>query len=248
MKTFKSGIQIAILFLLIHPALYAQNSLQGTIADWSNGEVPLVFNDYISGEQIKMGTITSQGEVTIQLDANFIETMKEAASKAKEKAPSGWQMNFKTVASTFGCSDESDLSYENAGVIFPGLPDFEALGADGTASYGYLYCSNSRELPTWFNNYGEGNIAKGYYLRWFFAENNASVKGSCNMPTYTGNDDESYMDSTIFDIEIQKGWNIIKYTITETFTSLDGKIKPSKTEVTRIDSIPADAQWLLVTN
>ncbi|OBX24993.1 hypothetical protein LX77_03364 [Gelidibacter algens] len=248
MKTLKNSIQIAILFLLINPAFYAQNSLEGTIADWSNGEVPLVFNDYIAKEQFTMGTISSQGALTVQLDANFIETMKEASKKAKEKAPSGWEMKFNTVASTFGCSDEDNLSYENAGVIFPGLPDLEAVGADGATTYGYLYCSNSRELSTWFNNYGEGNIAKGYYLRWFFAENNASVKGSCNMPTYTGNDDENYMDATVYDLDLQKGWNIIKYAITETFTSQAGKITPSKTEVTRIDSIPDDAEWLLVTN
>lgn len=248
METFRNSIQIAILFFLFNPAFYAQNSLNGTIADWSNGEASLIFNDYISKEQIKMGSITPQGELTVQLDANFIETMKEASKKAKEKAPSGWEMKFNTVASTFGCGDEDDLSYENGSVIFPGLPDLEAVSADGATTYGYLYCSNSRELSTWFNSYGEGNIAKGYYLRWFFAENDASVKGSCHTTMFTGNEDENYIDTTIYDLEIQKGWNIIKYAITETFTTQSGKIRPSTTEITRIESIPADAQWLLVTN
>lgn len=245
MKTLKSSIVIAIVFLLVSPAFYAQNSIQGNIANWSNGEVPLIFNDYISKEKIAMGNMVSTGEMIITLDDNYLSNLKEAAIKAKEKAPQGWEMKFNTVESTFGCSDEG-IIYENATAIFSGLPDLEALDKDGTTTYGYLYCTNNPELSTWLYNYGQGNIAKGYYLRWFFAENNASAKGSCNTPTYTGNDDENYMDTTVYDLELQKGWNIIKYTITETFTSQTGKITPSKTEITKIDEVPADAQWLLL--
>jgi hypothetical protein len=247
MKTVKNSIVVATLFLLFSPAFYAQNSIQGTVANWSNGEVPLLFDDYVSPEKITMGTITSDGNITIPLDDNYLSKMKEAAAKAKEKAPQGWEMKFNTVESSFGCSDEG-IAYENAATIFSGLPDLEAVSKDGTTPYGYLYCTNNPQLSTWLYNYGQGNIAKGYYLRWFFAEDNASVKGSCNMPTYTGNDDENYMDTTIYDLQLKKGWNIIKYAITETFTSQTGKITPAKTEITKIDAVPADAQWLLLSN
>ncbi len=245
MKTLKNNIVMATIFLLVSSAFYAQNSIQGEIANWSNEEVPLIFNDYMSKEKITMGTIISNGKMVIPLEDNYLSTMKEAAIKAKEKAPQGWEMKFNTVESSFGCSDE-EIVYENPTVIFSGLPDLEAVSKDGSTTYGYLYCTNNPEISSWLSNYGQGNIAKGYYLRWFFAENNASAKGSCSMPTYTGNDDENYMDITVYDLELQKGWNIIKYAITETFTSQTGKITPSKTEITKIDEVPADAQWLLL--
>jgi hypothetical protein len=245
MKTLKKSIVVATLFLLVNPAIYAQNSIQGNIADWSNGEAPLIFRDYMSREKITMGNISSNGKMIIPLDDNHLINLKEAAKKAQEKAPQGREMKFNTVASKFTCSDEGVI-YENATAIISGLPDLEAKSKDGTAAYGYVYCSSNLEISTWLYNYGQGNIAKGYYLRWFFVENNASAKGSCNMPTFTGNDNESYMDTTVYDLELQQGWNIVKYEITETFTSKTGKITPSKTEITKIDDVPADAQWLIL--
>ncbi len=245
MKTLKNSILIASLFLLVSTTFYAQNSIQGDIANWSNGEVPLIFNDYISKEKITMGNIATDGKMTIPLDENFLTKMKEAAIQAKEKAPQGWEMKFNTVESSFNCSDEG-IVYENAEVILSGLPDLEVLSEDGTTSYGYLYCTNSLQLSSWLQLYGMVSVAKGYYLKWFFVEDAASVKGSCNIPTYTGNDDENYMNTTIYDVKLQKGWNIIKYEITETFTSKDGKIAPAKTQITRIDKIPDDVQWLLL--
>jgi len=247
MKTVKNYIIIVGLFLLVSSTFYAQNSIQGNIANWSNGEVPLLFDDYVSPEKITMGTINSSGKLTIPLDDNYLSNQKIAAEKAKENAPQGWEMKFNTVSSAFGCDIEG-IVYENASVILSGLPDLEAVSKDGTTPYGYLYCTNNPELSTWLYNYGQGNIAKGYYLRWFFAENNASAKGSCSMPTYTGNGDENYMDITTYDLQLQKGWNIIKYAITETFTSQAGKIAPSKTEITKINEVPADVQWLLLSN
>lgn len=247
MNTLKNSIVTLIIFLLVCPVFYAQNSIQGNIENWSNGEVPLIFKDYMSKEQSTMGNISSNGKMTIPLDVNFLINLKEAANKANEDAPKGRKINFNTVESVFGCSDQ-DITYENATVILSGLPDLEALRKDGTATYGYLYCANNLEISTWLHNYGQGNIAKGYYLRWFFVEDHASAKGTCNMPTYTGNGDENYMDTTIYDLDLQKGWNIIKYAIIETFTSQTGKIAPSKTEITRIDDVPEDAQWLLLSN
>ena len=234
-----------VLTLFLCPILYAQNTIQGTIANWSNGEVPLVFNDYISKEKTTMGSIAANGKLVIPLDENFLSYLQAAALKAKEKAPKGWEMKFNTVESMFGCSDQGVI-YTNANSILSGLPDLEALSKDEAISYGYLYCTNNAKLSAWLYNYGQGNSAKGYYLRWFFAENNASAKGSCNMPTYTGNDDENYIDSTIYDVELTKGWNIIKYEIVETFTGKSKKVVPSKTKITRVDKIPADAKWLLL--
>ena len=245
MKTLKNRITITSLFFLISLTFNAQNSITGTIANWTHGEVPLLYSDYISREKIIMGNIASDGNMTIPLDDNFLSNFKIAAEKAKEKAPQGWEMKFNTIESTFGSGDEG-ISYENAASVLIGLPDLEASSEGGTAQFGYIYCTSNPELANWLYNYGQGDIAKGYYLRWFFAEATASVKGSISIPVYTGNDDENYTDTTFYDLEIQKGWNMIKYNITETFTTQTGKTVLTKMEVTKIDEIPADVMWLLL--
>jgi len=245
MKKLKNSIVIAIIFFLVGPVVHAQNAIEGKIENWTHGEVPLLFNDYISKVKITMGNINADGKVIIPLDDTYLSNLKEAAIKAQENAPQGWELKFNTIASSFSCSDEG-LVYENAEVILSGLPDLEVLSEDGSTSYGYLYCTNSLQLSSWLQLYGMVSAAKGYYLKWVFVEDAAAIKGSCNMLNYTGNDDENYMNTTVYDVKLQKGWNIIKYEITETFTSKEGKITPSKTEITKIDEVPADVQWLLL--
>lgn len=245
MKTLKNSILTTTLFFLISLTFYAQNAITGGITNWTHGEVPLLFSDYISREKIIMGNIASNGHMTIPLDDNFLSNFKIAAEKAKENARKGWEMKFNTVESTFG-SGEEGIIYENAASVLIGLPDLEATSEDGTAQFGYIYCTNNPELANWLYNYGQGDIAKGYYLRWFFAEDTATVKGAFSIPVYTGNDDENYTDTTFYDIELQKGWNIIKYNITEIFTTQTGKTVLSKMEVTSIYEMPEDVMWLVL--
>ncbi|MFH4965938.1 hypothetical protein V8G69_13130 [Gaetbulibacter sp. M235] len=245
MKNLKNSITIMTLFFLISLAFNAQNSITGSISNWTNGEVPLLFSDYISREKITMGNIASDGNMTIPLDEIFLSNLKTAAEKAKEKAPQGWEMKFNTIESTFG-SGEEGISYENAASVLIGLPDLEAGSEDGTAQFGYVYCTSNPELANWLYNYGQGDIAIGYYLRWFFAEDTASVKGSVSIPVYTGRDDENYTDTTFYDIELQKGWNMIKYNVTKTYTTQTGKTVLAKMEVSKIDEIPLDVLWLVL--
>ncbi|CDF80353.1 conserved hypothetical protein [Formosa agariphila KMM 3901] len=244
MRAEQTIIILIVMFLVSSFTYDRQNIIKGDLKNWQNGEALIIFNDYILKEKIEMGTITSQGEITILLDDNYLANQKKAADEAKEKTFQNWDMKFNTVKSTFECDTEAIL-FENAAVVIAALPELEVIGIDNT-SYGYLYCTNTLEIASWLSNFGQGNITKGYYLRWYFLEDNASVKGSCSMRTYTGNDDENYMDVKIYDLELQKGWNIVKYTITETFTSQFGKVTPSETKITRIDNVLADTQWILL--
>ncbi|QFZ54774.1 hypothetical protein FEZ18_08170 [Oceanihabitans sp. IOP_32] len=245
MKTLNNNIVIVTLLLFASPVFFAQNAIQGDIENWTHGEVLLLFSDFISREEITMGSISAQGKITIDLDDDFLEQQKKAAEKAKAKAPKGWKMKFNTVATSFACNAEGVVC-ENDSIVLSGLPQLEAVSKYGPSTYGYLYSTNKAQLSSWLFHYSQVDAVKGYYLRWFFAEDKASVKGLYSIPTYTGNEDENYINTTVYNLELQKGWNIIKYEITETFTSQTGKVAASKTEVTKIDEVPEDAQWFLV--
>ena len=138
------------------------------------------------------------------------------------------------------------VDYENADALIAGMPDLEVTIKDGEWDESVMYAVSNPDIANWLYSYGEKNSAKGYYLQWFFLEEEASAKAECTMPTYTGNDDENYNNVTIINLKLQKGWNIIKYGITEVFTDANGKITPSKTEISRIESLPDDVQWVVV--
>ncbi len=50
MQIVKNNIVITILFLLVSSTFYAQNSIQGDIANWANCKFSILFDDDVSPE------------------------------------------------------------------------------------------------------------------------------------------------------------------------------------------------------
>lgn len=233
-------VAISVLFSL---TCQAQEAITGTISNYTGGERFIVSYDMISKETLPIATINEKGDFKIPLDENYLTTIKQKAEKAK--APEGWEIEFQTVATTFTCSG-SMVEYENGEALIAGMPALEVTIKDTEWDGSVLYAVSNPDIANWLYSYGEKTSARGYYLQWFFVEEEASARAECTMPTYTGNEGENYNDVTIINLKLQKGWNIIKYNIAEVFTDVNGKIIPSKTEISRIDRIPDDIQWVVV--
>jgi len=223
-----------------------QKSIIGMISNYTNGAGLITSYDMISGEKIILGNIDQKGKFNLPLDENFLNTLSEKAKIAQEKAPSGWKIEFNTIAKTFGC-DGNELVYQNGEAIVTGIPDPNITDKEGNKVVGVLYAVSQPEIAKWLYSYGQDNAVKGYYLQWYFVENQSSVKGKCEIPTYTGIGNENYDHVTVTNLEFQKGWNLLKYNILEVFKDANGKTTPSKIEINRIAAIPQDVQWYAVT-
>jgi len=239
----------AILFSwLICYSASAQNSLEGTVKNWSNGDGLITFYDMLSGKKSQLGTINSQGNILITLDVDYINTVNLMAKKAAEKAPKDWEIQHNTVSSTFSCIGEDKITIDFGETLLAGLPELSLTDKGGQADFGILYAVSTPEIAQWLFSYGEDNVSKGYYLKWVFTEKPASINGICTNPTYTGNEEEMYDDILKMNLKLHKGWNIIKYDIVETFTSQNGKVYPSKTEVTKLEKLPENLLWQVIQN
>lgn len=234
-------------WLICFPAS-AQNSLEGNVKNWSNGDGYIAFYDMLSGEMSRLGTINSQGNILIPLDADYLNTVNLMAKKAAEKASKGWEIQNKTVSSTFSCLENDMIAMDNGETLLAGLPELSLTDKNGQADFGILYAVSTPEIAHWLFSYGDDNISEGYYLKWIFTEKPAGVNGDCTIPTYTGNGEEMYDDTIQINLKLNKGWNIIKYDIVETYTSQNGKIYPSRTEVTKLEKLPENLLWEVIQN
>lgn len=245
----------------------AQNSITGTITNNNKGEGSIMSFDMVTREKIVLGEIDKDGKFNIPLDENYLTIIKEKAKKAQENASNNWQIEFKTVAKTFLCdfnnenieylddgtekitysgsTKKNEIEFENGEAIITGIPDPNLTDKDGNI-VSVLYAVNQPEVANWLFSYGQDNAVKGYYLQWFFVEDGATAKGECAIPTYTGVGEENYNHITITNLNLQKGWNIIKYTIAEIFTDSNGKTTPSTIEITCLPELPTDVQWFSV--
>ncbi|MGX1024206.1 hypothetical protein [Psychroflexus sp. MBR-150] len=244
MKTQINHTIVVAISVLFSMTCQAQEAISGSISNYTGGEKLIAFYDMISKETMEIGTIDEEGNFSIPLDENYLKTIKLKAENAKAKAPEGWEIEFKTVATTFECSGLM-VEYENGEALVVGMPDLEVKAKNAEWDESVMYAVSNPEIANWLYSYGEKNSAKGYYLQWFFVEEPASAKAECLWQTSVSTG-ETYNNKTIINLELQKGWNIIKYNIAEVFTDANGKITPSKTEISRIDRIPDNIQWVVV--
>lgn len=266
MKTLKNNIIVFVTSILMIMSCQAQDSITGTIENYTNNEGTLTNFDMITGDIISFGTIDIEGKFTIPLQEDFLEIMLAKAKKVQEKAPSGWKIRFNTVATTFICdfnnesieylddgtekvtyvgsNKKNEILYEKGEAIITGIPDLNLTDKNKVKSI--LYAVSEPKIAHWLFSYRQDNLVKGYYLQWFFVENEASAIGECVIPTYTGNDDENYNNTTVVNLKLQKGWNIIKYDITEIFTDANNKSYASKTEISTVAELPNDVKWVRV--
>ncbi len=266
MKTLKNRITVFATSIIILMSCQAQDSITGVIENYSNNEGTLTNYDMITGDIISFGTIDLEGKFTIPLKEDFLEVMLAKAKKAQENAPKGSTISFKTVATTFICdfnnenieylddgtekvtytgsNKKNEILYEKGEAIITGIPDLYLTDKNQVSSI--LYAVSKPEIANWLFSYRQDALVKGYYLQWYFVEDEASAIGACVIPTYTGNGEENYINSTIVNLKLKKGWNIIKYDITEIFTDLNGKTYASKTEITSLVTTPNDVKWVRV--
>lgn len=246
MKTQKHLIVLFVVSISLSVVCQAQNAITGTILNYAMGDEGLLSSyDMISRERIPLSNIDQKGNFNIPLDENYLTTIQEKAIQAQEKALDGWKLKFHSVATSFECMD-GEMQYVNGEALIIGIPDPEVTDKEGKQS-SIMYAVNQPEIAQWLYSYGQSQIVTGYYLQWYFVAEAASAKGECIVLNYTGNDEEHYDKVTVTNLELQKGWNIIKYEITEVFTDVNGETVPSKMVISTIPQVPIDIQWITVT-
>ncbi|MEA1787209.1 hypothetical protein U1E44_13995 [Arenibacter sp. GZD96] len=248
MKTSTSFKPFVLAFLL--SSLYANSQLYvgGSINNWNKDEALLVSQDFMTGEMETWGKVDANGEAQLELAYDFMTLLQEKAEEAKKDAPEGWSLKFKTVADTFGSDSSSfpgEFTFENGDAVVAGVPDLIVGNEEKKEKYGVLYLANSPEMAKWLYNYQMGSGTQGYYIRYYFVEKDATAKGQVSIPTVSHSGEE-YDNITEVDLQLEEGWNMIKYEIAEVFTSSDGTVYPSKTVLTRERFLPEGLQWLVL--
>lgn len=234
-----------LFILTVHLDTIAQGTLSGIISDYTNGEGLIISYDIVTGDKITWGIIDKAGNIEIPLKSDHLDQVKKMADKAQKKAPKGFTLKFPTVADEFTCRFP-DIQFENPDAMLSGLPDLILTDKKNKAENGNIYPVNNPTIANWLHNFQQGDVALGYYLRFCFAAEKSSAKGTCMVNTYTGFGDENFDAFTLFDLELDEGWNIVKYEIEEIFESTNGVIFPQVIKVTKLENIPDDLEWVRV--
>lgn len=236
----------SFLFVLFQiQSVNAQQVLHGKISNYTGGSSQIESFDRFSAISQTWGEVDEKGNFSIILEDNFLEKAIKMGVEAQENAPKGFTISFKKVSETFACPFE-EVETEGGDLAVSGLPELTLMDEIGNPTKGILYAASSLEIARWLFTYRDENVSPGYYLEFYYLEGPATAKGKCLLETYTGAGEEVFEESTTIDLELQAGWNIIRYGIDEVFTSSSGKVFPLKLTVSRLENLPEDLLWFAV--
>lgn len=243
MKT--TSLLLYLFFFSFQLETIAQGALSGIISDYTDGKGLIISHDIVTGDKYTWGTIDDDGIITVPLSATYLDEIKEMAAKAQKKAPKGFTLKLPTVEDTFTCR-YPDVKFENPNYLVSGLPDLILTDKKKKAENGRIYAVNNPLIANWLHHDQKGNIGLGYYLMFYFAEDKASAIGTCTITNYTGIGEENYDKFTLYDLQLEKGWNIVQYEIEEVFESKSGGVFPKVIKVTKLKNLPDDLIWVRV--
>jgi hypothetical protein len=223
----------------------AQQELRGKISNYTSGPSQIESFDRFSAISQIWGEVNEEGDFSIILEDNFLEKAREMAKEAQGNAPKGFTVSFNTVSESFACPFE-EVETKVGDIVVSGLPELTLMDEMGNPTNGILYAVSSSGIARWLFTYRDENVSSGYYLEFYYLEGPATVKRECLLETYTGAGEEVFEESTSIDLELQTGWNIIRYGIEEVFTPAAGKVFPLKLTVTRLEKLPEDLLWIAV--
>lgn len=233
-----------VLTALLSTGALAQGSISSTIPGWPGGSGQVGTMSMMGPPEV-LGTVDENGTVEIPLKADFLSEVREKLKEANASASDGWTASMNTLGKSFSCG-ASDLEVVNGDqpiTGFPGMGGFVLFNMEEKKRYGYLVVGSSKDFVEAMVPY---KFQPGYLLEWYYVDQDGSVKGNCEMESYAVNQKDIYTRTTTYDLELKKGWNIVKYEIEEVYTDGEGNSYPMKDSYNVLDKMPGDVQFVFL--
>lgn len=227
---------ILVFGMLAAMSAHSQQSIKGAIADWPGGSGQVGVMSM--GPPEIVGTFDAQGNVEIPLQPDALNRIKKQVEEANQGSSDGWTASIPAVAERFSCDGETTLSMVGADQPITGLGGpmgFLLVNMDEKKRFGYLMIASSKDFVESMQPY---NFKPGYSLEWYYVDEGAQVKGYCSIPSYAMNQEDLFTKTTNYDLDLKKGWNIVKYEIEEVYTDGDGNSYIMNESYTTLDAMP----------
>lgn len=237
-----------LVFLVLSGLLArAQNSLEGSIVNWTGGEAIIGYYDIFNANLIPLGEVSAPGDFLLELEPDPISRIMEKETAAKD-FPEEWKIKYNTLENYFG-GEHSYIKITNDQTLIAVLPEFHITGKEENYDKGALLSVRSPAVAHYLVTWGGAPLDPGdYYLNWIFTNDEAQVSGHFTLSSLTGHGEEVVEITTTLNLKFQKGWNIIKTEFSDIFISENGNSNPTRVLITRIEAVPEEVQWVAVLN
>ncbi|NNK73188.1 MAG: hypothetical protein HKO94_08350 [Flavobacteriaceae bacterium] len=237
MKTIYSILLIA----LISTVHYGQQTIKGKITDYEGDDAEIILP--VENPKI-IGSVSENGKFIIQLEDEMASAVTETLEKSNAKSDIRIVNN--SVGRAFYCDSDDVVtingeqmieSVTRRGTFFMGILEDKKM-------VGKLQLANSSTFVDSYFSFGKKDYVTGYYIDFYYVNEAASVKGICKTKAYTLDMKSTFFYIHDYDIDLKKGWNIVKIEITEVYEDQEGHLRPLKYRMSTLDKLPKDVQYI----
>lgn len=228
-------------FLLFITISCAQNTYTGTIENWNNKQAEIILP---TENPMVIGSISQKGNAIFSLNEDVTNAILGTLQSEEENGNVRIQKS--TVSKAFYCNSEH-VEVKNGDINIHKLASRGTFYAGNLANeefFGQFRITSSQSFNDSYFALGKKDFVKGFYINFFYVEEAASVNGECKTESYTMDMKRIVEIVTMYNINLKKGWNMVKIEVKETYND-GGKIRPLKTAMSTIEKLPKDARLIL---
>lgn len=261
MTFFKSSlVRSSLLFLLVSCGQQSQQnkskieqerdslpvetfSVTGAIENYQAGAAEININGFMLPKSTHAGSIDNTGTFKIDFPTEFSNRTDSLMQAFNENAQT-YRMSRQTVEQYFLSQGSDSLKVEHGQAkiaLAGGSFGFQLLSSQGDTLGSIYPMSSSRYMSNLFTS-DLKNVVPGYHLAMMHVDTTATVHGDINQENFA--EQTSYQMQLEYDIDLQKGWNIIKHSMDT--LHIDGSAYPSTFTTETIKEIPEDLDWIFL--
>jgi hypothetical protein len=212
-------ITLLALALVAVPPAFAADKIEG----WSLGEAYIFSHD--PKGPLRVGLVAADGTVELSLPAV--------------------QSTDQTLGTTFpSCLESGEPIVSERWASFTPTSLFVAADDYAMEELGSLHLVSSPEMLAWRASNGQGSAVEGSWYQYVNVSQAAKLEAECKLPMYTGEGQDNFEQTTVYAVQFQPDWNLMRNEVTELRAGPSGKQYPRQIRVTVSEGVPGDAQWL----
>lgn len=192
---------------------------------------------------LNSGTITEDGTFNLKLPADFIAVTQQAFDDYNSQDAAAYELKMNTAQDMYVNLDGLETRGLDQQLALAGMYYGFQVFNNGQR-YGAIYPTSSVEFMTYILEQKHEGAVTGHYYYFVYATSETVIKGETSFDELLSNEtNETSKVIQAYDINIQPGWNILKYEILETVKTGYDTYIPARTKQSTVKSMEAQALW-----
>lgn len=195
-------------------------------------------------EPVFAGRIDTTGIIELNLPANFIDATTTAFDTYNSSSQSAYELSPIGIEDIFSPLEDLTITGSDSRLALAGkFYGFEIFNED--IKVGHVFPASSIEFMKHLMSPDKYPLKIGYHYMYIYSSKKVSIKGSNEYPIEINENGETILSTkTNYDVNLLKGWNVVKYEIKNVVTDKKNQLHIQNASFKTLKSTENSKNWI----